>query len=286
MFDSTNGGFGQAPKFPHPAVLDLLIERYAQTGNEELHEVFATTLERMANGGVYDQLAGGFHRYSVDERWVVPHFEKMCYDNSELLKNYVHAYQATGSEFFAAIARDIIRWMDEWLTNREHGGFYASQDADYSLEDDGDYFTWTLDELRAALSPDEARAMELYYDVEPSGEMHHNPAKNVLWIARDAADIARNLGRDETEIRLLIARAKGKLLEARKPRPTPFVDETPYVAWNAMFVSAYLDAARVLGGGLGERCRAFALKTHERMLTEAWNESRGFVYRFDCGALR
>ena len=97
-------------------------------------------------GGMYDQLAGGFHRYSVDERWVVPHFEKMCYDNSELLKNYVHAYQVTGIEFFADVARDIIRWMDEWLSDRERGGFYASQDADITMDDDGDYFTWTLDE--------------------------------------------------------------------------------------------------------------------------------------------
>ena len=111
----------------------------------------------MARGGVYDQLAGGFHRYSVDERWIVPHFEKMCYDNSELLKNYVHAYQATGLAFFAEVARDIIRWMDEWLSDRAHGGFYASQDADNSMDDDGDYFTWTLDEARAALTEEEAR---------------------------------------------------------------------------------------------------------------------------------
>ena len=145
MFDPQNGGFGSAPKFPHPAALDLLIDRYVRSGDEELRNVFVTTLEKMARGGVYDQLAGGFHRYSVDERWIVPHFEKMCYDNSELLKNYVHAYQATGSEFFAAVARDIIRWMDEWLSDRERGGFYASQDADYSMDDDGDYFTWTLD---------------------------------------------------------------------------------------------------------------------------------------------
>ena len=115
----------------------------------------------MARGGVYDQLAGGFHRYSVDERWVVPHFEKMSYDNSELLKNYVHAYQATGSEFFANVARDIIRWMDEWLSDREHGGFYASQDADYSMDDDGDYFTWTLDEARAVLTEEELRPRPL-----------------------------------------------------------------------------------------------------------------------------
>src|SRR5208283_258869 len=138
MFDEVNGGFGNTPKFPHPAALDLVMEQYVRGGSgsgsarEELRTIFVHTLEKMARGGVYDQLAGGFHRYSVDESWIVPHFEKMCYDNSELLKNFVHAYQATGDEFFAAVARDIIRWMDEWLSDRRHGGFYASQDADYS----------------------------------------------------------------------------------------------------------------------------------------------------------
>src|SRR5437016_587937 len=144
MFDRDHGGFGQAPKFPHPAALDLLIEQYSRSRDDRLRSVFVTTLEKMAKGGVYDQLAGGFHRYSVDERWVVPHFEKMSYDNSELLKNYVHAYQATGSQFFADVARDIVRWMDEWLSDRERGGFYASQDADISMDDDGHYFTCTL----------------------------------------------------------------------------------------------------------------------------------------------
>ena len=100
----------------------------------------------MARGGVYDQLAGGFHRYSVDERWLVPHFEKMSYDNSELLKNYLHAYQVTGKPFFREIAEGIIGWVDDTLSDRELGGFYASQDADISLDDDGDYFTWTLEE--------------------------------------------------------------------------------------------------------------------------------------------
>src|SRR5215472_14034087 len=173
MFDAKNGGFGQAPKFPHPGVLDLLIEHYARTGDEQVRNVFETTLERMAHGGVYDQLAGGFHRYSVDERWVVPHFEKMCYDNSELLKNYVHGYQATKNEFFAEVARDIIRWMDEWLSHRERGGFYASQDADYSMADDGDYFTWTVSEAEAILTEEEARIACLYYDINEIGEMHH-----------------------------------------------------------------------------------------------------------------
>jgi uncharacterized protein YyaL (SSP411 family) len=234
---------------------------------------------------VYDQLAGGFHRYSVDERWLVPHFEKMSYDNSELLRNYLHAWQVTQNSLFRETAEGIIGWVDEVLSDQENGGFYASQDADYSLDDDGDYFTWTLGELRSALLPDEARLMEIYYDVEPHGEMHHNPAKNVLWIARDPREIATPLGLDEATVRLTIARAKGKMLAARKPRPTPFVDKTMYVSWNAMFVSAYLDAARVFGGSLGGRCRAFALKTLDRMLKEVWSESRGFGHRIGGPAL-
>ena len=294
LFDIKNGGFGRAPKFPHSSAIDLVLELYQQTvgrsaaAREEDKHLLAmaeTTLEKMARGGVYDQLAGGFHRYSVDERWLVPHFEKMSYDNSELLKNYLHGWQITQNPFLRETAEGIIGWVNEVLSNQENGGFYASQDADYSLDDDGDYFTWSLDELRAALAPDEARVMELYYDVEAQGEMHHNPAKNVLWIARNAADIAQQLGLDETTARLTLAKAKGKMLAARRPRPTPFIDKTMYVSWNAMFVSAYLDAARVLGGSLGANCRAFALKTLDRMLKEVWSETRGFGHRIGGPAL-
>jgi uncharacterized protein YyaL (SSP411 family) len=285
LFDIKNGGFGRAPKFPHSSAIDLILERYQQSKEKHLLAMAETTLEKMARGGVYDQLAGGFHRYSVDERWLVPHFEKMSYDNSELLKNYLHGYQVTQNPFLRETAESIIGWVNEVLSDQENGGFYASQDADYSLDDDGDYFTWSLDELRAALLPDEARVMELYYDVEAHGEMHHNPAKNVLWIARDAADIAKQLSLDETTVRLTIARSKGKMLAARLPRPTPFIDKTMYVSWNSMFVSAYLDAARVLGGSLGANCRAFALKTLNRMLNEVWTESRGFGHRIGGPAL-
>jgi uncharacterized protein YyaL (SSP411 family) len=244
-----------------------------------------TTLEKMARGGVYDQLAGGFHRYSVDERWLVPHFEKMSYDNSELLRNYLHGWQVTENPLLRDTAEGIIGWVQEVLSDQENGGFYASQDADYSLDDDGDYFTWTLDELRAALLPDEARVMELYYDVEPHGEMHHNPAKNVLWIARSAEDIAQQLGLDVTSVRLILAKGKGKMMAARLPRPTPFVDKTMYVSWNAMFVSAYLDAAKVLAGSTVQSCRTFALKTMDRLLSEVWSDSRGFGHRLGGPAL-
>ena len=286
LFDIRNGGFGQSPKFPHASAIDLVLERYRQTGEKHLLAMAETTLEKMAKGGVYDQLAGGFHRYSVDERWLVPHFEKMSYDNSELLKNYLHGWQVTGNPVLRETAESIIGWVNEVLSDQEKGGFYASQDADYSLDDDGDYFTWTVEELRGALSSEESRIMELYYDVEPHGEMHHNLAKNVLWIAREAGEIGKTLGLDEAQVRLAVAKAKGKMLQARMPRPTPFVDKTMYVSWNAMFVSAYFEAARVLPGPLGEDCAAFARKTIDRMLSEAWSEEQGFAHRIGGAALR
>jgi uncharacterized protein len=275
MFDARNGGFGQAPKFPHPATLDLLIERYVRTGDEEIKNVFTTTLEHMANGGMYDQLAGGFHRYSVDERWVVPHFEKMSYDNSELLKNYVHGYQATKNEFFADVARDIIRWMDEWLSDREHGGFYASQDADYSMDDDGDYFTWTVEEAQSVLSEEEAAVACLRYDINEIGEMHHNTAKNVLYVRAPIDEIAARLKISAERVQELLDSAKKKMYAARLQRPTPYVDKTVYVGWNSLCVSAYLEAAKVLGL---EDARRFALHTLDRILSEGWTSDRGLLH--------
>jgi uncharacterized protein YyaL (SSP411 family) len=293
MFDPENGGFGSAPKFPHPSALDLLMDRYVKTTGEDqrrgaalrtggdarlstdqnqIRTVFTTTLEKMARGGVYDQLAGGFHRYSVDERWVVPHFEKMSYDNSELLKNYVHAHQATGSEFFADVARDIIRWMDEWLSDREQGGFYASQDADISLDDDGDYFTWTLDEAKAALTEDEAQVACLHYDINEVGEMHHNPAKNVLYQRAPVEEIAARMRLPAERVREILQAAKQKMYAARLQRTIPYVDKTVYVSWNALCVSAYLKAASLLHL---DEARKFALRSLDRILAEAWNPESG-----------
>jgi uncharacterized protein len=311
MFDERNGGFGSAPKFPHPSMLDLLIDQYLRTNggaslrrtdegtrphvhsgrtgedarpftdnaasrtSEQLRHVFTTTLERMARGGVYDQLAGGFHRYSVDEHWIVPHFEKMSYDNSELLKNYVHAYQATGSEFFKDVARDIIRWMDEWLSDREHGGFYASQDADYSMDDDGDYFTWTVDEAKSVLTGEEANVACLHYDINEIGEMHHNPAKNVLYQRATIEEIAARLQLSADRVRDLLHAAKQKLYAARLKRPTPYVDKTVYVSWNALCISAYLKAARVLQL---DDPRQFALRSLDRIITHAWRPESGLKH--------
>ena len=279
LFDSRNGGFGRAPKFPHPSALDLLLELHQASGSSRWLTIAAFTLEKMGLGGVYDQLAGGFHRYSVDERWCVPHFEKMSYDNSELLKNFLHGYQVTRDPLFREIAEGIIDWTNAVLLDPEHGGFSASQDADQTLDDDGDYFTWTQEEVRAALTPEEARVIELRYDVEPHGEMHHNPAKNVLWIARSVAEVAKILDLAAGSVGTLLAQATEKLLAVRVARKTPFIDTTVYVSWNAMYISAYLDAAAVLGGEKGAACHAFALKTLDHMLAEAWSDARGFAHR-------
>jgi uncharacterized protein YyaL (SSP411 family) len=275
LFDVEHGGFGTAPKFPHAAILDLMIDRYARSGESHWKTVIETTLTHMARGGVYDQLAGGFHRYSVDERWVVPHFEKMSYDNSELLKNYVHAFQTLGDPFLAEVARDIIRWMDQVLSDRERGGFYASQDADAGMEDDGDYFTWTLDEARSVLSEDELKAASYHYDIGEIGEMHHNPQKNVLHVRSSVEEIAARMGAPSERVRALLDSAKQKMVAARLQRPTPYVDKTVYVNWNALCVSAYLDAARVLHI---EDARHFALRSLDRILAEAWNPKSGLKH--------
>jgi uncharacterized protein YyaL (SSP411 family) len=270
MLDSQNGGFGNAPKFPHPAVLDLLIDRYVRTGDEKLCDVFVPTLEKMARGGVYDQLAGGFHRYSVDERWIVPHFEKMCYDNSELLKNYVHAYQATGSESFAAVARDIVRWMDEWLSDRDRGGFYASQDADYSMDDDGDYFTWTRAEMQAVLTEAEAAPAGLHYDVNEVGEMHHNPEKNVLYVRAPAGEVAKRMGLSLERTNELLESSRKKMYVARLQRPTPYVDKTVYTGWNSLCVSGIWKPQKYCNW---TRLSAFCPALPDRILAEAGNRA-------------
>ncbi|MCU1297286.1 MAG: hypothetical protein JWO91_1564, partial [Acidobacteriaceae bacterium] len=217
----------------------------------------------------------GFHRYSVDERWGVPHFEKMCYDNSELLKNYVHAYQATGSEFFADVARDIVRWMDEWLSDRERGGFYASQDADISLDDDGDYFTWTLDEAKAVLTEEEAQVASLHYDINEIGEMHHNTAKNVLYERASVEEISRRLNFEPSKVKALLASAKEKLYAERLKRTSPYLDKTVYTGWNGLCISAYLEAAKVLGI---DSARQFALRSLDRILAEGWNAESGLAH--------
>ena len=271
QFDKKRGGFGTAPKFPHTGAMELAINRLALTGDKTLLGIIDTTLSRMGKGGVYDQLGGGFHRYSTDAEWIVPHFEKMLYDNSELLKNYVHAYQLTGNSFFKEIAQGILTFTNRDLSDQAQGGFYTSQDADIDLDDDGDYFTWTKEETEAALTPKEAEKACLYYGIEERGEMHHNPAKNVLYVVA------------ETPAPADLSSIKSKMLEARAKRQTPAVDRTVYASWNGMMILAYLEAYK----GLGDiQARDFALKTLIFLLQNAFDETHGFYHAFSDGSPR
>ncbi len=273
QFDPVHGGFGSQPKFPHPAAIDMLLDAACRPGPHAVRalEAAVTTLKKMASGGICDQLAGGFHRYSVDERWLVPHFEKMAYDNAALLATYVHAFQATGDPELAETAREIMRWMDGWLSNREQGGFYASQDADLSLDDDGNYFTWTRAEAQAVLSGDELKLAEIYYDIGTVGDMHHDPSRNVLFRPLTLEAAAQRAGIAGTVAPALLSSAKEKLYAARLQRPTPFVDRTMYTGWNAMCISAYIQAGRVLAES---DTVDFACRSLDRVLSSVLHESR------------
>src|SRR5881628_3351973 len=192
QFDPVNGGISGQQKFPHPGTLEWVMARHHRTREESLQKIFTRTLSAMAKGGVYDQIGGGFHRYSTDPRWIVPHFEKMLYDNAGLLANYVHAWQLTRDPLYRDTAEGILAWAEEVLSDRQRGGYFASQDADVGLDDDGDYFTWTSDELKAAVTADEARVLALHFEVGDRGEMHHNPKKNVLFVDQDPRRLPRS----------------------------------------------------------------------------------------------
>ena len=263
LFDVRYGGFGTAPKFPHPAGVTFLLARWHDTREDWMREVVEKTLTGMARGGIRDHVGGGFHRYAVDERWIVPHFEKMAYDNSELLHAYLDGYAALGTPLFKEVAEGIVNWVLEVLSDRAQGAFYTSQDADVQFGDDGDYWTWTTDELREAL-PDKAfHVARRTFDVEQAGEMHHNPRKNVLWWKHDPA------GDDEWSV---LKDALGRLKAARDKRNAPYVDTTPYVNWNAMMASAFLHAGAVLDR---PQCNEHALRVLERIWSMAWDEDRG-----------
>jgi uncharacterized protein YyaL (SSP411 family) len=281
--DPRNGGFGGAPKFPHPGTMEFLLARSWRSRDDALRELAVRTLRAMALGGVYDQIGGGFHRYSTDARWVVPHFEKMGYDNAALLENYVHAFRLTGDPLFREVAEGIVRWVGATLSDPDRGGFFASQDADVGPDDDGDYFTWTLEELQAALPPDEAKVLARYYDVKEVGEMRDRPDRNVLYVDAPVEEIARVLRKEPAHVRVLLSNGRTRLLEARSRRQTPFVDRAIYANWNGMFIAAYLEAYAALGL---DACRDFALRTLDHLIGTMYVEGEGFHHQLVDGQRR
>ena len=227
-FDGTNGGFGGAPKFPAAMSLEFLLRYWKRTGSERALDIVKKTAEKMANGGIYDQLGGGFHRYSVDAVWLVPHFEKMLYDNAQLIRIYLHLFQITKEEFFKRVAVETLEYVRREMLDAS-GGFYSTQDAD-SEGVEGKFFVWTPEEIAEILGADEARVFNSYYDVSEAGNFEE---KNILNVKNPAASAPGS-------------EAKKKLFVVREKRIKPFRDEKILTAWNGLMLAAFSEAAAVL----------------------------------------
>ena len=246
QYDGVHGGFGGAPKFPQPVTLELLMRHHVRNGEPAALEMAVHTLRRMAAGGMRDHLGGGFHRYSVDARWLVPHFEKMLYDNALLARAYLDAYRLTASEDLRAVAEDTLAYLATDMRAPE-GGFYSARDAD-SDGVEGAFYVWTAEEIRDALGAStEAQDPELFqraYDVSPGGNFE---GRNILHVPHDLAAIARSVEMGESDFRELMRSARSTLLQARESREPPLRDEKILVSWNGMVIRAFAEAGATLG---------------------------------------
>jgi uncharacterized protein YyaL (SSP411 family) len=240
-FDSTYGGFGGAPKFPHPMELRLLLRVWRRFGDDQALDMAKRTLDGMAMGGIYDHLGGGFHRYSTDREWLVPHFEKMLYDNALLTVAYLEAYQATGEPLYRRVVEETLAYVAREMTSQE-GPFYSTQDAD-SEGVEGKFFVWSLAEARQILGPELADVFCALYDVSAEGNWEGH---NILRRGRSDEQEARLLGMNPDELRKPITEAKRKLFEVRSARVWPGRDEKVLTSWNALMISAFALAAQVL----------------------------------------
>ncbi len=261
VFDVRNGGFGLAPKFPMTGALEFLIRRSLVSRDASVDRAARKTLEAMARGGFHDQLGGGFHRYSTDEAWIVPHFEKMADDNACLLNNYVDGYATFGDERFRDAALGILIFTRRVLSD-PLGGFYASQDADVTPDDEGGYFTWTDQDFKRILDDQEYAALSLHL-LHDRAAMPHDPRKKVLFQSLSPGEIAATLGKTADDVRRLLLSGKEKLLRVREQREAPFIDRTLYTSLNGMLIASYLHSSAVLGD---EQSKIFGLQSLDRIL--------------------
>jgi uncharacterized protein YyaL (SSP411 family) len=240
-YDETHGGIGHAPKFPNEAVLELFLRAFWNTRQQRYLDMVLHTLRQMAHGGIYDQIGGGFHRYSVDERWLVPHFEKMLYDNAQLVPLYLSAYQLTRDRFFAEIAADVLAYVTREMRSPE-GGFYSTQDAD-SEGEEGKFFLWDVAEVRRIMGDEKAEVICRYWDISEAGNFEH---RNIPHATLEVAQLAKMFRREVEDVRQLVAEARCKLFGARAQRVKPGLDDKMLTAWNALMISAYAKAAEIL----------------------------------------
>ncbi|MCY4403954.1 MAG: thioredoxin domain-containing protein [Candidatus Poribacteria bacterium] len=232
QFDSQYGGFGNAPKFPPSMGLPFLLRYWHHSGNANALEMVETTLQRMARGGIYDQLGGGFHRYSTDERWLVPHFEKMLYDNAQLVVAYFEAYQATQNTFYSDVGTETLDYVLREMYDAENGGFYSTQDAD-SEGVEGKFFVWETYDVEDIVGEKNAEIFCEYYDITPRGNFE---GENILHVQTPPDIFARKLGMDIDELEALLADGRQKLFEEREKRIKPGLDDKILTSWNGIMI--------------------------------------------------
>jgi uncharacterized protein len=272
-FDARNGGFGGAPKFPQPAAIEFLLRQDKRGGDQREAIMVQRTLDRMASGGIYDQIGGGFHRYAVDAIWLVPHFEKMLYDNAQLASVYLAGYQAYGEDRYRQVAEETIDFVARELTD-PNGGFYATLDAD-TAGHEGLFYTWTADELNEALGEEDAAIAKRWFNVETDGNFE---GRTVLATPRTTADVADRLAINEEVLTESLVRLRHRLLEVREQRERPGRDEKVITAWNGLMLRAFADGSRILDRddfrGVAERNGEFVLQHLQRdgRLLRSWKD--------------
>ncbi len=241
QFDDSYGGFGLQPKFPQPMTLEFLLRQYLRTEDPSVLEMVELTLDRMARGGIYDQLGGGFHRYSTDTYWLVPHFEKMLYDNALLARLYLHAYQVTGNPMYRRIVEETLDYVVREMTSPE-GGFYSAQDAD-SEGEEGKFFVWRPEEVSEVLGKDRGTFVNDFYGVTIHGNFE---GRSILHIPTPLPDFARAVGMDEATLEERLRESRDKLMERRGSRVAPERDDKVLTSWNGLMLAAFAEAAAVL----------------------------------------
>ena len=258
QFDDKHGGTGMQPKFPQPMIYEFLLRHYSRTGDPQALKMVELTLDRMATGGIYDQLGGGFHRYSTDMFWLVPHFEKMLYDNALLVRLYIHAYQVTGKHLYKRVVEETLDYVLREMTDAR-GGFYSAQDAD-SEGEEGRFFVWRPEQVVEVLGKDEGETINRYYGATLQGNFE---GRTILNVTADPAGFARDQGLSEADFTALLRSARERLYEARELRVHPERDDKVLTAWNGLMMAAFAEAAAVLDRSdyarVAERNAAFVL---------------------------
>ena len=257
-YDSTYGGFGQAPKFPRPVSLDFLLSYYERTGRRKALDMTLVTLRQMARGGMYDHVGEGFHRYSTDAQWRVPHFEKMLYDQAQLVNAYLRAYQITKEQRYADVARNVLAYVDRMMRHPE-GGFYSAEDAESAFDaahpdekEEGVCYLWTRAEIDDLLAPQAAAVFAYVYGVEEDGNALQDPhqvfvGKNILYQAHSFEEAAARFDHSEQEIVSILKEAREALFTIREKRPKPHHDDKILLSWNGLMIAAYANAYAALG---------------------------------------